>query len=1050
MVTDILQAAQDNVPRTSVNEWSIPGYTQQLAPLRAEVRRARRRAKTEDPEALEEFRQLRHKLGRQSAKIARTAHRERVEEATQDIQGFWNLAKWARNRGTPRATFTPTLQAGDRTYETAVEKAQILQETLFPPAPDAELGDLQGFIYPTSIDMPAITQDEVTRVVLRTASHKAPGPDGIPNAVLKKALEVPHFAAFLTSLFNECLRHGYCPRHFRESTTVVLRKPGKPDYTVPRAYRPIALLNTFGKAMEAVIAARLSFLVEEYQLLPETHIGGRKGRSCDHAIHLLLEQIHASWRNDDRVASLLTLDVSGAFDNASHRRLLHNLRKRRVPQCIIRWVGSFLRDRQTSLLMQEGDMGRFGVATGIPQGSPISPILYLFYNADLIDEIHHAAPGQVLVTGYIDDICILVWSKSSRKNCRLLQHLHQIAETWEKRHASRFAPAKYGLMHMYRTRGSVPPEDLDADLELRGETIRPTKTLRYLGVYLDEHLTGLTQIRKCHGKESELVSALRSIAGMTWGVNLLDLRRMYTAVLWPQISFACSSWFTWGPWGFTGPLNELRRTLESIQHQALYRIAGAFRTTARAALEVCLYIPPPMISLTRLAEEACIRLCSSPFMGTLRHIRESGKRPEIYRGRAPQSRRRRRRRRHSDNLIGRTPYARRRYDDPLQDPLTSPLERLEIRLRQKGVECSRLEPIQPFAVAPWWKGPETVISSTKDAATHAHHDVLRHGPNGYIAYTDGSAPDKGVGVAAIYPGGKTVARVGTRDTHTVYAAELQGIQAALAFLVLREFHRAQSGIPNIPPALRTATIFTDNQAAIRACAEPRRGSGQGILRSIVKYVDNLNRKGWKIRLQWIPGHNGVYGNERADVLARDVANAPTADDQGAPIILTSSSRTKLRSIAKQQWEREWATGRSGAATKSLFPAPTKAIFRIHEKLRRAASFVVIQMQTAKIALASYLGTFAGAQEAAFRDPTLCPCDRGRQTVRHVLFSCTRHVNARARILDTVRTTALQWQRWLTEPELVARAANFMLQTRLLGQFGSIVDTYRVYHNVADS
>lgn len=191
--------------------------------------------------------------------------------------------------------------------------------------------------------MPAITKDEVTRAILSTAPHKASGPDGIPNAMLKKALEVPHFVAFPTSLFNECTCHGYCLRHFRASTTVVLRKPGKPDYTVPKAYRPIGLLNTFGKAMEAVIAARLKFLVEEYQLLPETYIGGRKGRSCDHVIHLLLEQIHASWRHDDRVASLLKLDVNGAFDNASHRRLLHNVRKRRAPQCIVRWVGSFLR-----------------------------------------------------------------------------------------------------------------------------------------------------------------------------------------------------------------------------------------------------------------------------------------------------------------------------------------------------------------------------------------------------------------------------------------------------------------------------------------------------------------------------------------------------------------------------------------------------------------------------------------------------------------------------------------------------------------------------------
>ena len=50
----------------------------------------------------------------------------------------------------------------------------------------------------------------------------------------------------------------------------MLRKPSKPDYTDPKAYRPIALLNTLGKALEAIIVKRVRYLAETYTLLPGT------------------------------------------------------------------------------------------------------------------------------------------------------------------------------------------------------------------------------------------------------------------------------------------------------------------------------------------------------------------------------------------------------------------------------------------------------------------------------------------------------------------------------------------------------------------------------------------------------------------------------------------------------------------------------------------------------------------------------------------------------------------------------------------------------------
>jgi hypothetical protein len=73
---------------------------------------------------------------------------------------------------------------------------------------------------------------------------------------------------------------------------VVLRKLGKDDYTALKSYRPIALINTTGKIMDAVIARQLSYLAETYYVLPPTHIGGRKMRSTKHALYAVTKKIY--------------------------------------------------------------------------------------------------------------------------------------------------------------------------------------------------------------------------------------------------------------------------------------------------------------------------------------------------------------------------------------------------------------------------------------------------------------------------------------------------------------------------------------------------------------------------------------------------------------------------------------------------------------------------------------------------------------------------------------------------------------------------------------
>jgi len=104
-------------------------------------------------------------------------------------------------------------------------------------------------------------------------------------------------------------------------------------------YRPIALLNIVGKVMDKVLAKRMLFIVDAYGLLLRTHTGGRAAASCEHAVYLLLEKIHAAWQiEEEDVVSLLILNVSGAFNNVSHQRLIYYLRKRRIPTLIVKWI----------------------------------------------------------------------------------------------------------------------------------------------------------------------------------------------------------------------------------------------------------------------------------------------------------------------------------------------------------------------------------------------------------------------------------------------------------------------------------------------------------------------------------------------------------------------------------------------------------------------------------------------------------------------------------------------------------------------------------------
>ncbi|KAI0996994.1 hypothetical protein K3495_g11189 [Podosphaera aphanis] len=107
-----------------------------------------------------------------------------------------------------------------------------------------------------------------------------------------------------------------------------------------------------GKVLEKLDANQISKAMEQHNLLLEEQMGARPKRSTITAVELLTEQIYASWGQDkSKVTSILSLDISGAFDNVSYERLIHNSREKGFPRWITEYITSFLEERTTSVVL---------------------------------------------------------------------------------------------------------------------------------------------------------------------------------------------------------------------------------------------------------------------------------------------------------------------------------------------------------------------------------------------------------------------------------------------------------------------------------------------------------------------------------------------------------------------------------------------------------------------------------------------------------------------------------------------------------------------------
>jgi ribonuclease HI len=550
--------------------------------------------------------------------------------------------------------------------------------------------------------------------------------------------------------------------------------------------------------------------------------GFRKGRGVEDQIIRVNQRIADGFQREEK-SVLVMLDFSKAYDTLWRQRLLKTMLNRGVPRDYILWLNSFLLNRQAKARFNGVYSKSRQMKQGLPQGSVLAPIMFLFY----IDELAKLLPEDLTVSMYADDVSILSSAASTGTAESRAQSAVDIVDGWSKQwklqlNASKSEASCFSL--------AMKDAVWQPSITINNQRIRFEPFPRLLGVILDRRLTFAKQVDNVIAKANRKMKLLSAVSHSEWGWRKSDLRKVYLAHVQSVLNFASSGWQPW--------LSNTRiKQLEVVQNKCLRLITTQAKSSPIDSLRAESGVP----SIASTIRANCLRSKEKALRLPPNHPRRIALTDNVKR------------------RILKTDFRRKSEDledlDPqlfLQERL--PLNFFETRPWERGLRRE--------VVFPYLKGIEgrgDAHSTIQEAALHRAREINAQ----FNIYTDGSASagttDGGAGVVITRgdPANPTiVTRLQERGaTYTCsFEEEKRAMQMAMEWMAAHL------------DATNSAAIFTDSQSLCMALVSTSPG-----LDDLRLQLNNIRSQ---VTLQWIPGHCNIVGNDMADEAAKQATSLP--------------------------------------------------------------------------------------------------------------------------------------------------------------------------------
>ena len=778
-------------------------------------------------------------------------------------------------------------------------------------------------------------------------------------------------------------------------------------------------------------------------MIPPLHFGGPKGKSAEDAILCATHDIQAA-HNHGLAMSSLTFDISGFFNNVSHPVLITKLREFRVPLPMVKWTASFVSDRQTAMCL-DGKRGKLQpMETGLPQGSPTSPILTSIYTASLTHKlqegmaqasqepeiaqsIHRDKATLVNLIIYVDDGKISVASKRIKTNSKRLTTAYQIIQTWMAEHGLNINPDKRELIHHtwrnrdYRTTNSERPAvDTPVIIPARDahpeERITAARTMKWLGVTFDNKLTFMHHLKVVTTEATKAVNSLSMVGNSVRGLHQLYRRQIIQGAILPMVMYASPAW-----WNGT---KQQANIIEKLQNRALRWITRAFHTTPIGAMQIEASLPPISLVLDYTLD----RKANAATHLNPRH-------PISQRLPLP----------HRSNDIRPTDGV--LFQDPHRPIGANTRPENRATREQRNAKCTSIykigqqmvtntERINRHAEPPWHRvdsrvtvrvPPPSPGKSPKKQWAKRHKSQLKRieaRQGELLIYTDGSLHHEngvcltGAGVVGYNKGAALFqCRMALGSGTEVYDAEMEGLA--------RGAEKTREWIHERGPDHGVARIwfFADNTGALQRIYKGTPGYNQECsrrFRQAIHSILDLHPK-IKVNLEWVPGHHNIAGNDTADTLAkRGSVDRPTRPEYTTAAYTGNACRHALQ----QRWRDNWRAEanrrhRSDFSIANNIPPSITPTERFR-KLDRKGFSRVLQCRTGHAHIGSYYDYFE------IPEPRLCNCG-SFETRNHILMVCDTHNEHRHILRDNKGN--LDLIKTLATPKGILRLATFIKETR---------------------
>ncbi|KAH7459183.1 hypothetical protein FOMA001_g20218 [Fusarium oxysporum f. sp. matthiolae] len=466
--------------------------------------------------------------------------------------------------------------------------------------------------------------------------------------------------------------------------------------------------------------------------------------------------------------------------------------------------------------------------------SPLSPILFLFFNADLVQTQIDRNGGAI---AFFDDYTAWVSGPTAQSNRRGIQAVIDKALDWERRSGATFKAEKTAIIHFTRYTGRVDSEPFT----IKDERVFPKDRVKILGVIMDSRLHYKQHIARAATKGLGATMELKRLKGTAPSTT----RQLFTAMVTPVVDYASNVWMH-------ACKTASAYAVHRVQRIGAQAIIGSFTSVATGVAESEAHIATIYERFWRRASKLWVDIHTLPRTNPVRNL-----------------------------LRGIKAFRR----------FISPLRRIADVCRE--LPRDTMEIVQPFALAPWEERMQATLGGQGGEEDDKIKELAKAGWAVRIA-TSSSARNDLVGMGgtvripiSLARAGKIIetfsVTLGTTEEHNPYTAELAAIARGLKYLPEMKY--------------RIVVILTSNRSAAQAIGNPHQQSGQGHIREIYDAIEKLKADMNRLRLIWLPSDSELKIQRIAKMSARHATEpyvTPRIGTSKAKTTILSRTRADLR------------------------------------------------------------------------------------------------------------------------------------------------------------